>query len=38
MDRGDCPDVLYLQDGDEVLCLVPFELESDLIGYEESTF
>ena len=29
MDRSDSPDVLYLQDGDEVLCLVPFELDTD---------
>ena len=32
MDRSDSPDVLYLQDGDEVLCLVPFELEPDTSG------
>ncbi len=38
MDRSDTPDVLYLQDGDEVLCLVPFELESDLIGYDDCSF
>lgn len=38
MDRSDSPDVLILQDGDEVLCLVPFELDSDLLGYDDSSF
>lgn len=36
MDRSDAPDVLFLQDGDEVLCLVPFELDPDLLSYDGS--
>ena len=37
MDRSD-PEVLYLQDGDEVICLVPFELDAELLGHEDSAF
>lgn len=36
MDRSDAPDVLFLQDGDEVLCLVPFELDPDLSSLDGS--
>ena len=34
MERSESPDVLYLQDGDEVICLVPFELDLESYGPE----
>ncbi len=36
MDRPDAPDILYLKDGDEVICLVPFELDPELLGLDDS--
>lgn len=38
MDGFDPPDLLFLQDGDEVLCLVPFELDAEVLGHDESSF
>lgn len=36
MDRPDAPDILYLQDGDEVICLVPYELDLESLGLDGS--
>ena len=36
MDRSDDPDILYLQDGDEVICLVPYELDAEILGLDDS--
>ena len=38
MDRSDSPEILYLQDGDEVICLVPFELDVEYLGLDGSSF
>lgn len=35
MERSDL-DVLYLQDDDEVICLVPFELDLESFGFEST--
>ena len=32
MDAVELPEVVYLQDGDEVICLVPFELDLESFG------
>ena len=32
----DDPDVLFLQDGDELLCLVPFEIDPDELAFDET--
>ena len=37
MDRPEAVDILYLQDGDEVICLVPFELDFESLGLDDST-
>ena len=37
MDRSDA-DILYLQDGDEIICLVPYELDPESLGLDGSTF
>jgi len=38
MDRSESPDILFLQDGDEVLCLVPFELDAEVMEYDGYRF
>ncbi len=35
MDGSSDSDTLYLQDGDEVICLVPFELDTEGLGLDE---
>ncbi len=36
MDRPDATEILYLKDGDEVICLVPFELDPELLDLDDS--
>lgn len=38
MAQPDAPDILYLQDGDEVICLVPYELDLESLGLDGSPF
>ena len=35
MDRPDA-DILYLQEGDEIICLVPYELDLESLGLDGS--